>query len=290
MYSSQLPAIQDSAHLRPDLARRFARGYAKLGDVDLPSPQIYLSAYPAGTLVTTAGDHIRLLLAYLNGGAYRGNRILRPESVKQMLTEGLSPSTGLIWQLWNVGKPDFGFGHGGAYMFGWRNEFRAYPGLDVAMVVATNQWDMMSPHYGPAYGEILNFIVSWIEDERAGLRHPQPEETWAWKCSYVTGLVWVDQIMGGLGTSTPLTPDAIDAAARGAQVRRPAAGGQPVWDEAGFRAGVDDMRHVPMRPDSIRAFLRSDRVRVWPEELNLIYAALDGPRDWVPWPEFAPTH
>jgi hypothetical protein len=45
-----------------------------------------------------------------------------------------------------------------------------------------------------------------------------------------------------------------------------------------------------MQPDSIRAFLTSDRVRVWPEELNLIYAALGGPRDYVPWPEFAPAH
>jgi CubicO group peptidase (beta-lactamase class C family) len=174
MRSSQLPAIRDSAHLRPPLDRRFTRGYARLGVVDLPSPQIYLSAYPAGTLVTTAGDHIRLLLAYLNGGTYAGHRILRPETVKQMLTPGLSPSTGLIWQLWNFGKHEFGFGHGGAYMYGWRNEFRAYPGLDVATVVATNQWDMMSPHYGLASTAIQDFVVSWIEHERAGLRHPQP--------------------------------------------------------------------------------------------------------------------
>ena len=287
MRSSQLPAIRDSAHLRPELARRFVRGYAKLGAVDLPSPQIYLSAYPAGTLVTTAGDHIRLLLAYLNGGTYAGRRILRPETVKLMLTPGLSPSTGLIWQLWNAGRPDFGFGHGGAYMYGWRNEFRAYPGLDVATVVATNQWDMMSPHYGVASGTIEDFIVSWIEHERAGLRHPQPPTTWAWKCSYVMGLVWVDQIMGGLGVRTPLTDESIDATVRGALVRGAAAGGAAMWDSAGFRAGVDDLRQVAMRPDSIRAFLASDRVRVWPEELNLIYAALDGPPNWVPWPEFA---
>jgi CubicO group peptidase (beta-lactamase class C family) len=289
MHSSQLPAIRDSAHLRPDIARRFAMGYAKLGAIDLPSPQINLSAYPAGTLVTTAGDHIRLLLAYLNDGSYAGRRILRPETVKLMLTEGQSPSTGLIWRLWNVGKPDFGFGHGGAYMYGWRNEFRAYPGLDVAVVVATNQWDMMSPSYGPAYAAILDFVVSWIEHEHSGLRHPQPEATWAWKCSYVIGLVWVDQIMGGLGVRTPLTTQSIDAAARGAQVRTTSQGGEPMWDERGFRAGVDDLRHVAMQPDSIRAFLRSDRVRVWPEELNLIYGALGGPRDWVPWPEFAPA-
>jgi hypothetical protein len=102
------------------------------------------------------------------------------------------------------------------------------------------------------------------------------------------GLVWVDQIMGGLGPRTPLTSTSIDAAVRGAQVRGPGSGGKTMWDESGFRAGVDDLRHVPLRPDSIRAFLASDRVRVWPDELNLIYAALGGPPDWVPWPEFAP--
>jgi CubicO group peptidase (beta-lactamase class C family) len=290
MRSTQFPALQDSAHLRPDLARRFARGYAKLGPVDLPSPQLYLGDYPAGTLVTTAGDHIRLLLAYLNGGVYDGQRILRPESVKLMLTEGPTPGVGLVWRLSNIGSPDFNFGHGGAYMFGWRNEFRAYPGLDLAAVVATNQWDMLSPSYGPAYGEVLNFIASWVRHEQDGRRHPQPDTTWAWKCSYVIGLVWVDQIMGGLGTHAPLTPQMIDAAARGAQVRGAGAGRSQVWDEAGFRAGVDDLRHVAMQPDSIRAFLGSDRVRVWPEELNLIYAVLGGSRDYVPWPEFAPAH
>jgi hypothetical protein len=63
-----------------------------------------------------------------------------------------------------------------------------------------------------------------------------------------------------------------------------------MWDEAGFRAGVNDMKHIPLRPDSIHAFLTSDRLRVWPEELNLIYAALGAPNDWVPLPEFAPGH
>jgi CubicO group peptidase (beta-lactamase class C family) len=286
MHSSQFPALQDSAHLRPELVGRFARGYAKLGPVDLPSPQMYLADYPAGALVTTAGDHIRLLLAYENGGTYGGQRILKPESVKLMLTEGATPNMGLIWRLWNVGKPDFGFGHGGAYMYGWRNEFRAYPGLDVAAVVATDEWDLLSPTYGLAYNEIMNFIVSWVEHEKAGLHHPQADATWAWKCSYVMGLVWVDQIMGGLGSHTPLTDQMIDATVRGARTR----GDSASWDPAGFRAGAGDLRQVPMQADSIRAFLASDRVRVRPEELNLIYTALGGPSNYVPWPEFAPAH
>ncbi|MBI4501717.1 MAG: hypothetical protein HY700_11210 [Gemmatimonadetes bacterium] len=60
------------------------------------------------------------------------------------------------------------------------------------------------------------------------------------------------------------------------------------WDEAGFRAGVEDMMRVPMRVDSIRAFLASDRLRVMPEELDLIYTALGGTAGAIPWPEFAP--
>lgn len=289
MHSTQFPALQDSAHLRPDLARRFARGYAKLGSVDLPSPQVYVADYPPATLVTSAGDHIRLLLAYLNGGTYDGQRILKPESVKLMLTQGASPGVGLVWQLRNVGKPDFGFGHGGAYPFGWRNDFQAYPELDLAFTFATDQWDMLSPRYGLASSEISDFIVSWVEHEKNGLHHPQADATWAWKCSYVMGLVWVDQIMGGLGTHTPLTDRMVDATVRGARSRS-ADPAHSLWDAAGFRAGVDDLRHVPMQPDSIRAFLASDRLRVWPEELNLIYTALGGPHDYVPWPEFAPGH
>ena len=195
---------------------------------------------------------------------------------------------GLVWRLWNVGKPDFGFGHGGAYMFGWRDEFRAYPGLDVAAVVATNQWDMLSPSYGLTSGAVLDFIVSWAEHEREGLHHPQADATWAWKCSYGMGLVWVDQIMGALGTHSPLTDQSIDAAVHGAQLRGAESGNAAQWDPAGFRAGVDDIRRVPMRADSIRAFLASDRLRVWPEELNLIYAALGGTPGAVPWPEMAP--
>lgn len=288
MLHSQFPPLRDSAHLRPEIARRFARGYARLGPVDLPSPQIYVGDYPAATLVTTAGDHIRLLLAYMSGGSYDGHRILQPETVKLMLTEGPTSGMGLIWFLRDVGKPDFSFFHGGAYMFGWRNEFQAYPVLDLAAVVATNQWDMLSPHYGRAYADVLDFLATWAEHERDGARHPQLDHTWAWKCSYVVGLVWVDQIEGGLGTQTPLTATDIDRAARSA---RPLHAGAPdLWDEAGFRAGVNDMKHISLRPDSIRAFLKSDRLRVWPEELNLIYAALGAPNDWVPWPEFAPAH
>ena len=286
MHSSQFPALQDSLHLRPDIARRFARGFTKLGSVDLPSPHIYLGDYPAGTLVTTAGDHVRLLLAYLNGGAYNGQRILRPESVKLLLTEGATPGMGLIWWLRDIGQPDFNFSHGGAYMFGWRNDFRAYPSLDLAVVAATNQWDMLSPSYGRAYAHVLDFFGSWVDNERRGLRHPQGDESWAWKVSYVRGLVWVDQLMGALGPRAPLTGDAVDLAAHGARPRDTGAPGD--WDETGFRAGVKDMQQVPMQIDSIRAFLHSDRIRVWPEELSLIYAALGAQRDFIPDPEMDP--
>lgn len=286
MRSSQFPAVQDSTHLRPDIARRFARGFTKLGSVVLPSPEIYLGDYPAGTFVTTASDHIRLLLAYLNGGSYQGRRILQPESVKLMLTQGATPGIGLIWWLNRVGQPDFYFSHGGAYMFGWRNDFRGYPSLDLAAVVATNQWDMLSPSYGRAFTHVLDFLDGWVKNERRGLRHPQRDESWAWKCSYVRGLVWVDQLMGALGPHGPLPAGAVDRASRGARPLDPAAPSD--WDASGFRAGVSDMQHVPMQLDSIRAFLQSDRLRVWPEELTLIYTALGAQRDFIPDPEMDP--
>jgi len=56
MTSTQFPAIPDPAHLRPELAPRLSVGYARIGDVDLPTPQLYLGDYPAGTSFTTPGD------------------------------------------------------------------------------------------------------------------------------------------------------------------------------------------------------------------------------------------
>jgi hypothetical protein len=48
-----------------------------MGNV-IPTPPL-LRRLPGRTVVTTPGDHIKLLLAYLNQGRYNGYRLLQPK-------------------------------------------------------------------------------------------------------------------------------------------------------------------------------------------------------------------
>jgi hypothetical protein len=101
------------------------------------------------------------------------------------------------------------------------------------------------------------------------------------------GLLVVDQALGSLGIGSPLTPAMIDRMATGAQATVTAAVGE--WDQAGFRAGIADLLPVKKTPAAIRGFMASDRIRVLPEELPLIYRSLGGVAGLIPNPEFAPA-
>ncbi len=282
MTSTMYPPVQDAAHVRPDIFERLSNGYAQFGPVDIPTPTIYFADYPAGTVVTTPGDHICLLLAYINKGNYHGYQLLMPETVRLMLTAQIAMgdnALGLVWFLRNVNKPDFNFGHGGAHMYGWNNDFRAYPEQDFALVVATNHWNIASPAERSAKREaqlISDFISSWLKHEQAEFHRVQAPASWAWKTSYVIGLMMVESLKGSLGIESPLTHEMIEAMARGVKVRTEAENGVSVWDPAGFRAGVEDMLSVEMTLTGIRAFLESRRLRVAPEELEILFRELGG--------------
>jgi CubicO group peptidase (beta-lactamase class C family) len=292
MTSTQFPPVQDAAHVRPDIWSRMSTGYSRMGAVHVPTPAIYFASFPAGTVVTTPGDHVKLLLAYQNHGSYNGHQLLKPETVDLMLSPrvGRNESTGvgLVWMLNDFEHPGWSFGHGGAHMFGWRNEFRAYPEADLAVAVATNHWDLASPSYGLESVRVAEFAGEWLKHELAHPHPARPATTWGWKVSYVMGLLMVDQMMGSLGIASPLTPAMIDAMARGAQVNLAAQNGEAVWDQAGFRAGIEDLLPVKKTPQAIREFMASDRMPVTPEELPLIYRALGGVPALIPNPEFAP--
>ena len=60
MRSTQFPAVQDAVHIRPEIFARLSSGYARLGAVHIPTPPIYFACFPAGTVVTTPGDHVKL--------------------------------------------------------------------------------------------------------------------------------------------------------------------------------------------------------------------------------------
>ena len=277
MTSTQFPPVQDRAHIRPDIWANMSTGYAKLGPLRIPTPAVYFADFPAGTIVTTPADHIRVLLAYMNHGSYNGYQLLKPATVDTMLSMQVTFDTtsglGLVWFLRNKEKPTFRFGHGGAHMFGWTAEYMAYPTQDFAMAIFTNHWPIRSLRY-PEAESILDFISQWLEREAKSPGVKRPAHTWTWKTSYVAGLIMGEQLKGFLGVPQSVTPEMIDVMAR-AQPIPAQENGLPVWDEAGFRAGVADMLTLKdFTQAEILAFLHSDQLKVLPEELELLHREL----------------
>ncbi len=248
----------------------------------IPTPAIYFEDHPAGTVVTTPGDHIRILLALLGDGRYHGYQLLEPETVRAMLTPEvtLAPdvAVGLVWNLLNWDHPDRSFGHSGAHMWGWTNTYAAYPNLDLAVAVFMNQWSLPDDGQGARYREaklVIDFVRSWMMRERAGTLQAVRARPWAWKVSYVQGLMMVDYVNGILGISERLSPAAIETMVRGAAPRADRDGAAR-WDPDGFRTGLDDLAREELTPAGIATFLGSDRLQVLPEELPLIYLELGG--------------
>lgn len=287
MTSTQYPPVQDSLHIRPAIWRRMSRGYAGFGTARIPTPEIYFEDHPAGTVVTTPRDHVRLLLAMMNGGTLGSYQLLRPETVKAMLTpyqqtgaaaEFAPSSVGLVWNLHDWNSEQRSFDHGGAHMWGWTNHFVAYPGLDLAIAVFMNQWSLPDDGQGARYREarlIIDLIRGWVAREKANAPRQLPRRSWAWKVSYVQGLMMVESTNGALGIAERLSPTDIGRMVRGAAPRSERYR-LPRWDPAGFRAGVADMSAAELTPAGIAAFLASDRLQVLPEELPLIYLELGG--------------
>ena len=98
--------------------------------VSVPDPTQARTPNPSGGLYSTAGDMARFYQAILNGGALGGVRLLKPESVAEMvkihtpgLVTGFTPGNG--WGLgWCVVERPQGvtrllspgtYGHGGAW-------------------------------------------------------------------------------------------------------------------------------------------------------------------------------
>lgn len=71
--------------------------------------------YPDGLIRTSAEQLAHLLIAYLNGGAYNGARILEADTVAQMLqVQNINDAyQGLAWQRIHRGDGGFLWGHGG---------------------------------------------------------------------------------------------------------------------------------------------------------------------------------
>ena len=289
MTSTQFPAVQDQAHIRPDLWSRLSRGYAGIGPLRIPTPPIYFEDHPAGTVVTTPGDHIRVLLAMQHEGRYRDHQLLQPATVRQMLTPQFETApgaaVGLIWNLQNWAGPNRSFSHGGAHMWGWTNWYVDFPEYDLAIAVFMNQWSLPDDGQGARYLEarlIIDFVRSWVERDRAGTAFVPPARSWAWKVSYVQGLMMVENTNAVLGITERIPPATLETMLRGA-APGPSKGVE-VWDPQGFRAGVRDLSAAELTPAGIAEFFKSGKLQVLPEELPLLYRELGG-RGSLPTPE-----
>ena len=224
-----------------------AAGYACFGGRAVPSPELRSADFPADGLHTTPEEHLRLLRALMCGGELDGGRILRPETVRLMLTPQVGmdgsdhvwPSegwqTGLVAILTDLGGRRRRFGHPGAHPWGWWGTAWAYPALDCAVVACANGWDMLGWH-NPANRDptavVADAVATFVDAAPEVERSPR---SWAWKRSYAAGALIAERTAGTLGVAArPL--EACPAA--------PGAG----WDADGYRAGLATVTDAPLTP------------------------------------------
>ncbi len=97
--------------------------------------------FPDGFLRSSLNGLSRYLRAYLAGGTFEGGRILKPETVDEMLTVQLTSAKGrnqgLTWYADDKIANEFSWGHGGSDP-GINNDVRILPGKKIAVIVMTN--------------------------------------------------------------------------------------------------------------------------------------------------------
>ena len=70
--------------LGPPLPENLAMGYFYEKRTQVPQPVDYDNDYPGGSLVSTADDMAKFMLAHLNGGCYEEECILQPSTLAEM--------------------------------------------------------------------------------------------------------------------------------------------------------------------------------------------------------------
>ena len=275
MESSQYPPAQHEDYVRPDIWENMSTGYARMGSAWVPSVPLYFSHYPAGGVVAKPADHIRLLTAMMNGGEYDGYRVLEAETVDEMLTPqyedeiGPGIKVGLVWRLRNHGARNMSFAHAGGHMFGWMTEGYGWPKLGVTLMVAQNQWSLPDP--SPEGGMITGFVEDWLMGEPPDVELTPASEEWAWKVSYVRGVVYAAMFRMYVGVEDEIPADGLEEAITATRIRP---GGRDDWDPDGFREGVRDIREVGFGYEEVNGFWTSDACEVTVEEAGLILREL----------------
>jgi len=99
MVASQYPPVQDRTHVRPEIWDAMSTGYARMGSVWIPTLPVYFGTYPAGGVLAKPADHLRLLFAMLGDGTYDGYQLLKPETVKAMLSPIEEEELPISWKV-----------------------------------------------------------------------------------------------------------------------------------------------------------------------------------------------
>jgi CubicO group peptidase (beta-lactamase class C family) len=93
----------------PDMEERLAIPYEiQQGGRQVPAVRLKASVWPAGLVYGTVADQANWLIANLNGGTFKGKRIIGEKSLEQMLTRQHDKFRGPIEGLW--GNETAGFG------------------------------------------------------------------------------------------------------------------------------------------------------------------------------------
>jgi CubicO group peptidase (beta-lactamase class C family) len=116
--------------LPSDLAEHMAKSYKAEKGAFVEKPfEIIANFAPAGAQSATSTDMVRFAQAILNGGELDGNRILREETVEQMLAPSFSHDDRLSGMLLGFYETDYNgnrvVGHGGDTQY-----FHSYLGID----------------------------------------------------------------------------------------------------------------------------------------------------------------
>lgn len=197
--------------LDANMAKAYDHGAGKYIETDY---EIISNFGPAGAMATTAYDMALFAKALLNGGADGDNRILKPETLEEMLQDHASfddriRGVGLGFLLRDLGPDDFGnFGHDGG-----TTVFLSHFGLSLK-----EKFMIFSSFSGPGGGNVHNalekgFYEQFFPEEISVITPPEDFSERADKYAGVyngwrNSFTKVESIMRGLnGTSVVAMPD-----------------------------------------------------------------------------------
>ena len=281
MRAAQYPPAQHKDYVRPDIWKQMSTGYTRMGSAWIPTIPVYFGLYPAGGVLQTPSDHLRLLMAMLNDGKHNGYQVLKAETVEQMLSPELAvkgealvigrpgaPRQGLIWRINKQHEKIESFDHAGGHMFGWRTDGRAWSNFDLAIAMGTNQWSL--PNSANENLIIREFVDAWLAHQSPDVSLRPATKNWAWKVSYVRGLIFAKSYQN-LGAGDALPAQALNQSIARTKVQP---GWRKDWDAEAFRQGINDITQAGFETADLQTFWESGASQVDPEEVRVVMKEL----------------